>query len=253
MSITLNGTTGITTPALDSQGVAVVNRQTTDGTIIDLRKDGTTVGSIGVGSANDLYIGRADTGLLFDNSDYIRPWNTGTNAARDAAIDLGVSDSRFKDLYLSGGVYLGGTGAANKLDDYEEGTFDPRIDGWTGTYGTQGGVYTKIGNWVHCYGGIITNSGTGSFSGTFPGLAGLPFTGGISISGAMGYVHIISGSTGIPSSKTSMLPLDGPPSGSSSAFPNWVGVGGDSSNFTNVYLDASSNVGYRFTISYRTS
>jgi hypothetical protein len=46
MAITLNGTTGITTPALDSQGVAVVNR-TGDGTIIDLQAGGTTVGSIG--------------------------------------------------------------------------------------------------------------------------------------------------------------------------------------------------------------
>jgi hypothetical protein len=31
---------------------------------------------------------------------------------------------RFKDLYLSGGVYLGGTVAANKLDDYETGDLD---------------------------------------------------------------------------------------------------------------------------------
>jgi hypothetical protein len=32
---------------------------------------------------------------------------------RDNAISLGNSGNRFKDLYLSGGVYLGGTGAAN--------------------------------------------------------------------------------------------------------------------------------------------
>jgi hypothetical protein len=29
------------------------------------------------------------------------------------------------DLTLSGGVYLGGTGSANYLDDYEEGTWTP--------------------------------------------------------------------------------------------------------------------------------
>ena len=39
------------------------------------------------------------------------------------AIDLGNGNNRFKDAYLSGGVYLGGTGSANKLDDYEEGTW----------------------------------------------------------------------------------------------------------------------------------
>ena len=46
------------------------------------------------------------------------------------------------------GVYLGGTGAANKLDDYEEGTWTPSISG----YGQEllavnsTGSYTKVGN-----------------------------------------------------------------------------------------------------------
>ena len=56
------------------------------------------------------------------------------------------------DLTLSGGVYLGGTGSANKLDDYEEGTWTPEISfngGQTGiTYAAQFGLYTKIGNFV---------------------------------------------------------------------------------------------------------
>jgi len=57
------------------------------------------------------------------------------------------------DLTLSGGVYLGGTGSANKLDDYEEGTWTPSFNfdiGGTGiTYGYQVGYYTKIGQLVH--------------------------------------------------------------------------------------------------------
>ena len=44
-------------------------------------------------------------------------------------MDIGSSSKRFKDLYLSGGAYLGGTGAANKLDDYEEGTWTPTSGG----------------------------------------------------------------------------------------------------------------------------
>ena len=40
-------------------------------------------------------------------------------------VDLATT-FRFKDLYLSGGVYLGGTGSANQLDDYEEGTWTPQ-------------------------------------------------------------------------------------------------------------------------------
>ena len=52
----------------------------------------------------------------------VRPWKDGARV--DATVDLGVSAHRFKDLYLSGGVYLGGTGSANYLDDYEEGDLD---------------------------------------------------------------------------------------------------------------------------------
>jgi hypothetical protein len=72
------------------------------------------------------------------------------NTRADNAIDLGSSSHRFKDLYLSGGVYLGGTGSANKLDDYEEGTWTPSLIGFSSglTQNTQVGFYTKIGNLV---------------------------------------------------------------------------------------------------------
>ena len=45
----------------------------------------------------------------------------------DDTVSLGNATYRFKDAYLSGGVYLGGTGAANFLDDYEVGTFTATI------------------------------------------------------------------------------------------------------------------------------
>ena len=81
----------------------VLNRTTDDGTILDLRKDGTTVGSIG-SAAGNLYIVSNDVGLNFaGGGDGIYP-ATADGAQRDAAIDLGHSSHRFKDLYLSGGV-----------------------------------------------------------------------------------------------------------------------------------------------------
>jgi len=47
---------------------------------------------------------------------------------------------------------LGGTGSANYLDDYEEGTWTPTYGGSTGdptvTYDTQSGDYTKVGSLV---------------------------------------------------------------------------------------------------------
>jgi len=55
------------------------------------------------------------------------------------------------DLTLSGGVYLGGTLAANHLDDYEEGTWTPVLDSATNLSGTPAidkAIYTKIGDLV---------------------------------------------------------------------------------------------------------
>jgi len=127
----------------DGSPCLYLNRLSSDGDIVDFRKDGTTVGGIGVKSSQ-LYIETpSKSGLIFANN-YIYPSSAG--AVHDDDISLGISTSRFKDLYLSGGVYLGGTGSANKLEDYEEGT-------WTATM-TSGSVtadrttYTKVGRLV---------------------------------------------------------------------------------------------------------
>jgi hypothetical protein len=166
MAITLNGTTGITTPALDSQGVAVVNR-TGNGTIIDLQAGGTTVGSIGT-FGGDLIIGTGDIGLYFyDGATSVIPWKISTNALSDNYSDLGHPSYRWKNLYLGGGVYLGGTGSANHLDDYEEGTWTPT--GFTG--GTlYNATYTKVGRLVTA--NMYVNATT--FNSSVMG--GLPFT-----------------------------------------------------------------------------
>jgi len=134
----------------NSSSVGYLSRGTTDGNILTFYKNTASVGSIGVEGA-DLTIGNGDVGIGFvPDFDAIRPMNMSTNAIRDAAIDLGRYNDRFKDLYLSGGVYLGGTGSANKLDDYEEGTWTPVINQGASsvTYSVQAGSYTKIGQLV---------------------------------------------------------------------------------------------------------
>jgi hypothetical protein len=162
-----------------------LNRQTSDGIIIGLRKDNTVVGSIGSRSSGaNLYIAlRTETagdgcGLTGSDSSTgaILP-SDGNGATADNHIDLGAPAVRFKDLYLSGGVYLGGTGAANLLDDYEEGTFTATVIGptaGTATYSTQIGKYTKIGNVVNILIDLTWTGGTGS--GAFLAVTGLPFT-----------------------------------------------------------------------------
>ena len=154
-----------------------LNRLTNDGAIVGFYKDGTTVGSIG-SSSGDIYIGTGDTGLLFDDAnDTVQPANTTTGSSRDAALILGGPFSRFKDLYLSGGVYLGGTGAANKLDDYETGTFTPTLVGaGTPTYGLRDGSYVKIGDMVFVT--LKMTASTITQSSNTITIGGLPFAGG---------------------------------------------------------------------------
>jgi hypothetical protein len=80
-----------------------LNRKSNDGEVINLRKDNSVVGSIGT-TGGDMYIGTGDCAIRFsDGGDQIRVC-TNTGANRDASIDLGFSDSRFKDIYLSGTV-----------------------------------------------------------------------------------------------------------------------------------------------------
>jgi hypothetical protein len=162
---------------VDDNSVGVFNRKTSDGDVILIRKDNSTVGSIGNSSTNLIVEATASnrSGLSFGGS--VTPRRGGANS--DNTTDLGVSSIRFKDLYLGGGVYLGGTGSANKLDDYEEGTFTPTITGSGGnptvTYDTTytGGRYTRIGNLVYINAEIRCTSISGG-SGQL-GMAGMPF------------------------------------------------------------------------------
>lgn len=83
------------------------------------------------------------------------------------------------DLTASGGIYLGGTGSDNLLNDYEQGTWTPTIRGagtaGTYTYEENQGHYVKIGNQVTAWINItnVTQSSAGSST---MRLEGLPFT-----------------------------------------------------------------------------
>jgi hypothetical protein len=164
----------------DGGSPVVVNRLTTDGDLIEFYRGGTTVGSIGTVSGL-LGIGSGDAILAFDGtSNSMVPMSSQTGGASNGVLDFGASLRRFKDLYLSGGVYLGGTVAANLLDDYESGTWTPAITGTSGTpsvtYLNNGGTYTKIGNTVTLFFGLRIDSISGG-SGTVR-VTGLPFTAG---------------------------------------------------------------------------
>ena len=113
--------------------------------------------------------------------------------ATNNSMDLGASSAKFKDLYLSGGVYLGGTGAANHLDDYEEGTWAPNIirngGSIAATFTAFNSTYVKIGNIVYVKTYIHTMSNGSSDGTSYWRINGMPFAGSVeSYTGtALGY------------------------------------------------------------------
>jgi hypothetical protein len=115
-------TTGYIQARIDNDTAAYFDRTGAgdDGEVIRIQQNGTTVGSIGTNSGY-LFIGgtAGNDAFLSFGADGVRP-STSAGAARDAAIDLGGSSNRFKDLYLSESVKLsandaGGAGS-NSID-----------------------------------------------------------------------------------------------------------------------------------------
>ena len=153
-----------------------LNNTGSDDVMAMFRKDGVTVGSIGVGNSDNLFIqgNSSHAGIQFGTNSAMPHTNGNTS---DNAEDLGTSNTRWKDLYLSGGVYLGGTGSANKLDSYEQGNWTPTVASSSGTITTlsaQAGVYTKVGKVVTLHFQFVINT-LGSAGGTLL-VTNLPFT-----------------------------------------------------------------------------
>jgi len=137
------------------------------------KKSGTGIAGVGDIKAmgNDVAINSTDEGRLHIGGVGKYSWsNTLLGPQNDNARDLGSSGARWKDAYLSGSLYVGGTAAANALDDYEEGTWTPAGVGVT--FSSAYGHYQKIGNrvFVSWYVQFPSTS-----SGTHAQIDGLPF------------------------------------------------------------------------------
>ena len=150
-----------------------LNRKSSDGTIQGFRKDDTTVGSIASNSGS-IELNSQGSSLKFSHLGTNVAFLTANNFAPNAdnAMDLGYDAGRFNDLYLGGGAYLGGTGSANKLDDYEEGTWTPTLS--SGTCNVSTATYTKIGN--QCTIAFSLNGFSDTSTTTDVIITGLPFT-----------------------------------------------------------------------------
>ena len=165
----------------DGATVLTVDRATSDGTIIDVQRGGSSLGAIGSTSSKMTVGGTVsgDSHLRFGQTSGVPTIQPANNSAAlsDNTVSLGQSGYRFKDLFLGGGAYIGGTGAANYLDDVEEGTFTATLNGGSGhpaTRLTTTGYYQKVNQMVYInfnFNNVTTTSYSGQIS-----VFGLPFT-----------------------------------------------------------------------------
>ncbi len=111
-------------------------RKTSDGTIIQFRKDTTVVGAIAVQDADNLYISSSATnhaGLKFGTQTLIPMVE---NAQSDNTVNIGTTSARFHDAYLGGKIYVGegeiylGTAGSSSghLNAYENMSFNIDVD-----------------------------------------------------------------------------------------------------------------------------
>jgi hypothetical protein len=118
--------------------------------------------------------GRINISSINSTSDML---NFNTTNGEVGSIQAVGSGTIYSTGGTGGGIKLGGTGAANTLDDYEEGSYNPVVQGSTsaGSFSpasNHGGRYTKIGNLVSLHFEITgtLSSAVGTYS-TMP----LPF------------------------------------------------------------------------------
>ena len=161
--------------ARDSDVVATFNRTASDGQVIQLYRSGSFAGSIAVkadSSNNYMIVGKGSVGMQYasdSEANSILPARPDNQGLRDAAIDLGASGARFKDLWLSGGVYHGGTAGGNRLEEYEHGAHAVTAVGATSgslSFTSNNSLaYARIGRVVHVQGQLAVASTSGTLSG----------------------------------------------------------------------------------------
>jgi len=224
----LNGGTFSNSVTIDKDGgtVLTVDRATDNGAVIDIQKDGTSVGSVqsrGGAVTSVIFDPRSNGAGMTGTTNAIMPTNqAGAIGDGTAVVDLGASGHRFRDMFLSGNIYLGGTGTANALSDYEEGTVSSISDGSGAglSLSFNSGRYRKIGDIVN-YELDFQFPATGDTSQNT--VTCLPFNPAVHGSGTIGYTTYNAGII--------VLALD---TSNNIKFYNLAGAGLSNSSLSNV-------------------
>jgi hypothetical protein len=166
-----------------ASGVSTFTKSGGSGTIAEFYNDTTRVGFIKDRSevVSSLVLDPRTNGVgISATVNALIPTDLNGNPNSNAT-NLGNLNNKWKDLVIGGGVYLGGDiAAANKLEDYEEGTWTPVCrDEVTGGNVASGqafnGSYTRIGNQCTLHMRIINLDPAGETGTNKVYITGLPF------------------------------------------------------------------------------
>ena len=160
--------------------VGSFNRLSSDGDILDFRKDSTTIGSIEA-HGGKLQIGQGNANVQFSNADdAIIPTN-GNGTVNDNAVSLGTASARYKDLYAGGSIFATGTDyqimvrqGSNQpwyLRSKSDGTFGVHLNG-TGDIATFDATGIKISSSHYVWHGGNDGAGSGLDADLLDGIQG---------------------------------------------------------------------------------
>ena len=208
---TVGGTLGVTgaitgtSQTLTKSGNVVLSLNRTgsgtddDGDIVQISNADGLVGAIGSSSNTEITFAGKDCGLGVLDHALVPTQGDGLLYRNDNEVDLGRTDTRFKDIYISGGLYVGGTDAAHQFHDYEEGDrASSSVSGITASTNTVTGHYTKIGRQVVEHIKVVISGKSGGSGNPYIGLSFTPTkTIGTSVmqGGSIGMNTVISSST----------------------------------------------------------
>jgi hypothetical protein len=177
--------------------------------------------------------------------------NTGSGAnppvvgSKSDDIFFETSNSERARILSSGGItFNGDTAAANALDDYEEGTFTPALNGegaCTITTSSASGYYTKVGRFVHVNMFFQLSAVSGGSSSLAVELANLPFNtnSAQNVAGSVRVANLGSSVEGVQ-----VIVFNNSDGGRIEEF---TGIGG-----TNLSNHLASNTNFQVTLGYST-
>jgi hypothetical protein len=208
----------------------------------------TDVSSSGTGNEGAYIKSDGQIGLATSN-DAVGIFNRKTNAG--TLFDLRFNGASVGSINVSAtgaAINLGGTAAANELDDYEEGTWTPVFAGETtaGTYSFSigGAAYRKIGSQVTLWASMVdiveSSAGSGAWT-----ISGLPFTpsSDTRLSRGNGSLYVRQAAT----TRTGLTMLFY--NGNASIYPSYNNGSSDASSFT-IAADYAANMDIGFVITY---